>query len=84
MNVVDKLPWPQTPEDMHALLNVETFIKAIDGFTHRSIDAYVFEIVVKGGEYWHGTIARGVPFSHRNDARGGAIDCGGVQVRGAA
>jgi hypothetical protein len=71
-----------TPEDMHALLNVETFVKAIDGFTHRSIDAYVFEIVVRGGEYWNGTIARGVSIADRDVARSRATDGGGVPLFG--
>jgi hypothetical protein len=79
-DLVDKLPWPSTPEDMHALLNVESFVKALDGFTHRSINGYIYSIVLEGGE--RGSFKGRVLFSDRYAARSGTIDGGGIPLLG--
>ena len=44
MKMLDSIPRPSTPEDMHHLLDIEAFVKTIDGFTHFGIDGYVVTV----------------------------------------
>ena len=38
---MDRVQWPQTPEDMHALLSLETEVKRNHGFTQHGMNGYL-------------------------------------------
>lgn len=38
---VDRVQWPQTPEDMHSMLILEDHVKREHGFTHHGMNGYL-------------------------------------------
>jgi hypothetical protein len=69
LDLVDRLAWPETPEEMHRMLALEKSVKDIGGFTYRSLEGFVVHRIVRGrGGVNNGSKSRGVSIADRDAA----------------
>lgn len=82
IDAADRLTFPETPQDMHLMLELEADIKRdMFSFTHASINAFViYEFLQIGGDN-NGTEPRGVLQPDRDAEGDRSIDDAGVSAR---
>lgn len=78
--IADRMTFPETPEEMYAMLRLEDVVKRERQFTHIGMNAYMIFEYLKGGGELRGIVARGVLQSHWDAEGNRSTDDAGVPV----